>query len=89
MIRNTLASDVEAAHDGDPASKAYDEIIFCYPGLEAITIYRLAHELHRLGVPLIPRMLLIRSSRPALTWRRLIGWPVSITWKKASITTSP
>ena len=56
-IRNTLASDVEAAHDGDPASKAYDEIIFCYPGLEAITIYRLAHELHLLGVPLIPRML--------------------------------
>lgn len=56
-IRRLLATDVRAAHDGDPASKAYDEIIFCYPGLEAITIYRLAHELHVLGVPLIPRML--------------------------------
>ena len=56
-IRRTLATDVHAAHDGDPASKAPDEIIFCYPGVEAITIYRLAHELHTLGVPLIPRML--------------------------------
>ena len=56
-IRRTLASDVAAAHNGDPASKAQDEIIFCYPGVEAITVYRLAHELHSLGVPLIPRML--------------------------------
>lgn len=56
-IRRALAADVSAAHDGDPASQAQDEIIFCYPGVEAITIYRLAHELHTLGVPLIPRML--------------------------------
>jgi serine O-acetyltransferase len=56
-IRTALASDVQAAHDGDPASKAPDEIIFCYPGIEAITIYRIAHELTRLDVPLIPRML--------------------------------
>lgn len=56
-IRRMLSSDVEAAHEGDPASRATDEIIFCYPGVEAITIYRLAHELHTLGVPLIPRML--------------------------------
>lgn len=56
-LRRLLSSDVQAAHAGDPASKAADEIIFCYPGLEAITIYRLAHELHRLEVPLIPRML--------------------------------
>lgn len=56
-IRRALACDVQAAHDGDPASKAPDEIIFCYPGLEAITTYRLAHELHLLQVPLIPRMM--------------------------------
>lgn len=56
-LRKTLATDVQAAFDGDPAAGSLDEIIFCYPGLEAITIYRLAHELHRLGVPLIPRML--------------------------------
>src|SRR5207237_2074848 len=56
-IRRLLATDVQAAFDGDPAAGNLDEIIFCYPGLEAITIYRLAHELHQLGVPLIPRML--------------------------------
>ena len=56
-LRDVLASDVQAAYDGDPAAQCLDEIIFCYPGLEAITIYRLAHELNRLDVPLIPRML--------------------------------
>jgi serine O-acetyltransferase len=56
-IRQLLASDVQAAFDGDPAAKHVDEIIFCYPGVEAITIYRLAHELHRLAVPMIPRAL--------------------------------
>ena len=38
-------------------ARSLDEVIFCYPGLEAITVYRLAHELHELGVPLIPRMM--------------------------------
>ena len=47
----------EAAFDGDPAAKSHHEIIFCYPGLEAITVYRIAHELLLLGVPLIPRMM--------------------------------
>jgi len=56
-IRRALADDVRAAYDGDPAAGSYDEIIFCYPGLEAITVYRLAHELDRLKIPLIPRML--------------------------------
>ena len=56
-IRRLLADDVQAAYDGDPAAQNLDEIIFCYPGLEAVTIYRLAHELYRLDVPLIPRML--------------------------------
>ena len=52
-----LAEDVQAAYDGDPAAKSLDEIVFCYPGVAAITVYRMAHELHRLGVPLIPRMM--------------------------------
>ncbi len=56
-IRKTLAMDVKAAYDGDPACKSTDEVIFCYPGLEAITVYRLAHALHGLDVPLIPRMM--------------------------------
>jgi serine O-acetyltransferase len=56
-LRRILASDVQAAFDGDPAAGSLDEIIFCYPGLEAVTVYRIAHELHGLGVPLIPRML--------------------------------
>lgn len=56
-LREMLSKDVEAAFDGDPAAGSLDEIIFCYPGLEAITIYRIAHELLRLDVPLIPRIL--------------------------------
>ena len=56
-IRSTLATDVEAAFEGDPSVSNRDEIVFCYPGLEAITIYRLAHELFRFKVPFIPRMM--------------------------------
>jgi len=56
-LRHILALDVQAAYDGDPACKSLDEVIFCYPGLEAVTVYRLAHALHELGVPLIPRMM--------------------------------
>jgi serine O-acetyltransferase len=56
-LRRVLALDVEAAYVGDPACKSLDEVIFCYPGLEAITVYRLAHLLHGLGVPLVPRMM--------------------------------
>jgi serine O-acetyltransferase len=56
-LRRALAMDVEAAYAGDPACKSLDEVIFCYPGLDAITVYRLAHELHKLEVPLIPRMM--------------------------------
>jgi serine O-acetyltransferase len=56
-IRQLLATDVQAAYDGDPAAQNADEIICCYPGLEAVVHYRLAHELHLLGVPLIPRMM--------------------------------
>lgn len=56
-LRSILVLDVEAAMDGDPAARSFDEIILSYPGLAAITIYRLAHELQRLEIPLIPRMM--------------------------------
>jgi len=56
-LRKVLALDAQAAMDGDPAVKTLDEVIFCYPGLEAVTVYRLAHALHQLEVPLIPRMM--------------------------------
>ncbi|MBF7097614.1 serine O-acetyltransferase EpsC [Alkalibacter mobilis] len=56
-IRAYLSSDVEAAYLGDPAASGKDEIIFSYPGILAISIHRLAHELHLLKVPLIPRIL--------------------------------
>ncbi len=56
-LRKVLTDDVQAAFVGDPAAKNHDEIIFCYPGLAAITVFRIAHELHQLGVPLIPRMM--------------------------------
>jgi serine O-acetyltransferase len=56
-LRAVLADDVQAAYDGDPAAKSLHEIIFCYPGVEAVTIYRLAHELYLLDLPLVPRMM--------------------------------
>jgi serine O-acetyltransferase len=56
-VRLELEQDVQAAFEGDPAAKSYHEIIFCYPGLEAVSVYRIAHELLLLGVPLIPRMM--------------------------------
>jgi serine O-acetyltransferase len=56
-LRRVLATDVQAARDGDPACQSHDEVIFCYPGLDAVTVYRLAHELQLLEVPLIPRMM--------------------------------
>lgn len=56
-IRMVLEHDVQAAFEGDPAAKGHHEIIFCYPGIEAISIYRLAHQLLLLGIPLIPRMM--------------------------------
>ncbi len=56
-LRAVLATDVRAAYDGDPAAKSYDEIIFSYPGLYAITVYRIAHRLFEQGVPLLPRIM--------------------------------
>ncbi|MBI4797818.1 MAG: serine acetyltransferase, partial [Desulfarculus sp.] len=57
QLRGVLATDVRAAYEGDPAAGSHDEIIFSYPGLFAITVYRLAHVLYELKVPLLPRIM--------------------------------
>lgn len=57
QVRAMLATDVQAAYAGDPAAKNPGETIFCYPSINAVTNYRLAHELHLLEVPLIPRII--------------------------------
>jgi len=57
QVRATVQTDVDAALDGDPAATGTDEIIFCYPGLYAIIVYRLAHVLQELGVPMLPRIM--------------------------------
>jgi serine O-acetyltransferase len=56
-IRLTIESDVVAAYRGDPAAKSIDEVLVCYPGIAATTRYRLAHALHRLGTPLVARII--------------------------------
>ncbi len=56
-IRDRLIGDVQAAYDGDPAAQSLDEIILAYPGLLAVTVHRVAHELYRLDVPLMPRIM--------------------------------
>lgn len=56
-IRAALGSDARAAYEGDPAATSPDETVFSYAGMSAITYHRIAHELHALGVPLIPRMI--------------------------------
>ena len=56
-LREILATDVEAAFVGDPSVTNRDEIVFCFPGLEAVTVYRLAHALTKFKVPFIPRMM--------------------------------
>jgi serine O-acetyltransferase len=56
-IRRLLATDVRAAYEGDPAAQSFDEIIFSYPGMFAIMVYRIAHELYEQKIPLIPRIM--------------------------------
>jgi serine O-acetyltransferase len=56
-LRKMLSADVRATFDGDPAAKSYDEIIFSYPGLFAQTVYRIAHQLSELDVPVLPRIM--------------------------------
>jgi serine O-acetyltransferase len=55
-VRRLLDSDVQAAYDGDPAARSVDEVLLCYPGVQAMIYYRLAHELYQLGVPLLARI---------------------------------
>ncbi len=56
-IRKKLATDVTATYDGDPAASSHDEIIFSYPGILATTIYRVAHLIYKLNIPLLPRIM--------------------------------
>ena len=56
-LKAVLATDICAAMDGDPAAKSYNEIISSYPGLFAITVYRMAHTIHEMDIPLLPRMM--------------------------------
>jgi serine O-acetyltransferase len=57
VLRRLLVLDLEAAMEGDPAARSFAEIVFAYPGFEAITVQRLAHELWDLEVPLLPRIM--------------------------------
>lgn len=56
-LRSVVIDDVQAAFDGDPAATNLHEVILAYPGLLAVTVYRIAHELHILGVPILPRIM--------------------------------
>jgi serine O-acetyltransferase len=56
-LREQLAFDVQAAFEGDPAAKSIEEVIFSYPAIQAITVYRFAHELHAREVPMVPRIM--------------------------------
>jgi serine O-acetyltransferase len=56
-LKRILTTDIKATYDGDPAAKSYAEVIFCYPTIRAVFNYRIAHELLKLGVPVIPRVI--------------------------------
>ena len=56
-LQRVLGLDVQAAWDRDPAARSYEEIVICYPGIQAVLVFRIAHALLRLGVPYLPRML--------------------------------
>lgn len=56
-VKDLLIKDIEAIYEGDPAAKCHEEVIICYPGFYAISIYRIAHVLYELKVPLIPRIM--------------------------------
>ena len=57
VIREILDTDIQAAYDGDPAARDKTEIMLAYPGFEAISIFRIAHMLYRMGIPYIPRIM--------------------------------
>lgn len=73
-MRRTLATDVEAAYNGDPAAQSFGEVISCYPAIRAISNYRIAHELLKLGVPSFP------ASSPR--WRTVKRESISIQERK-------
>ncbi len=56
-VRRLVETDVTAAYEGDPAASSRMEVVMAYPGLYATTVHRLAHELYRLGVPILPRIM--------------------------------
>lgn len=56
-VKRLLIKDIEAIYEGDPAAKCHEEVLICYPGFYAISIYRIAHVLYTLKVPLIPRIM--------------------------------
>jgi len=56
-LRATLDTDIYAAYEGDPAAKSLDEVVFCYPGVSAIILHRLAHQLFLLGAPMLARII--------------------------------
>nr|WP_106783153.1 serine O-acetyltransferase EpsC [Lysinibacillus timonensis] len=56
-IRKTIQTDIQAAYNGDPATTSTEEILFSYPSITAISIHRIAHELYKAGVPIIPRIM--------------------------------
>lgn len=56
-MRAALIEDIQAAYDGDPAAQSLDEIVLSYPGFLAVVVYRIAHELFEMGVPLMPRIM--------------------------------
>jgi serine O-acetyltransferase len=60
-LRSLLDTDVNAAFRGDPAARSVDEVLLCYPGIQAVIHYRLAHQLYALGVPLLARMVTERA----------------------------
>ena len=60
-LRDVLAQDAQAAYDGDPAARSPLEVVLCYPGLDAVFAYRIAHALLHLGAPLLPRMITEQS----------------------------
>jgi serine O-acetyltransferase len=57
QVRQSLESDIQAAYEGDPAARSADEVLACYPGMTAVLHYRIANLLHRLGVPLVARII--------------------------------
>ncbi len=56
-VKELLLTDIDALYEGDPAARCREEVLICYPGFRAICIYRIAHELHTLGVPFLPRIM--------------------------------